>query len=293
MRRTTFLTVLLVFLGIVPATAQFVNIVTTDEDSQLGKVWTEDFQNYALDLQTYLANNTPNSLKPVELFDSQAAINSSSGDLNIPNPIDASKSLRFFVVQKSVSGTFENNPSVEATTVNNEFSREITRGAVEGILGRNGQTRLKEKLEGTEDSLKDIAKSIKDLQDNQNFIAEAINKTISTACNATSDATGGAAANASACQNAAQTNLQLQSVRIQGEQAKMLGETFAQTLYLNQSLQYSNLNLANVAQQLEETNRARRVETSTEAARLIRATSQLDLLGREDTQQQQQQQQVK
>ncbi|MBO3464041.1 hypothetical protein G7B40_024065 [Aetokthonos hydrillicola Thurmond2011] len=293
MRKTTFLTLSLVFLGIVPGMAQLVNIVNTKDDSQLGKVWTQDFQNYALDLQTYLASSTPSSLKPIELFDTQAVINSSTGELNIPNPIEAGKNVRFFAVQKSISGTFENNPSLEANTVSNEFSREITRGAVEGVLGRNGQTRIKQKLEDTEDSLKEITKSIKDLKDNQNFITQAINKTISTACNATNDATGGAA-NASACQNAAQTNLQLQAVRIQGEQAKMLGETFAQTMYLNQSLQYSNLNLANVAQQLEETNRARRVDTSAEAARLVRVTSQLDLLGRETQQEEvNQQQQVK
>ncbi|WP_445638785.1 hypothetical protein NSTC745_01449 [Nostoc sp. DSM 114161] len=50
----------------------------------------------------------------------------------------------------------------------------------------------------------------------------------------------------------------------------------------NQYLQYSNLNLANIAQQTEEANRARRVETSTEASRLLRATSQMDLFGRKD-----------
>ncbi|WP_323374455.1 hypothetical protein [Nostoc commune] len=38
--------------------------------------------------------------------------------------------------------------------------------------------------------------------------------------------------------------------------------------------------MANISQQSEETNRARRVETSTEAARLLRATSQMDLFGR-------------
>ncbi|MHC5720156.1 MAG: hypothetical protein ACYTX0_51020, partial [Nostoc sp.] len=73
---------------------------------------------------------------------------------------------------------------------------------------------------------------------------------------------------------------QLESIKIQQAQSEIVGETFAQTIQTNQSLQYSNLNLANISQQAEEANRARRVETSTEAARLLRATSQLDLFGR-------------
>jgi hypothetical protein len=71
-----------------------------------------------------------------------------------------------------------------------------------------------------------------------------------------------------------------ETIKIQQEQSKIVAETFAQTLQNNQSLQYSNLNLANISQQAEEANRARRVETSTEAARLLRASSQLDLFGR-------------
>ena len=43
-----------------------------------------------------------------------------------------------------------------------------------------------------------------------------------------------------------------QTVKIQQEQSKIVAETFAQTLQTNQSLQYSNLNLANISQQMEE-----------------------------------------
>jgi hypothetical protein len=77
-----------------------------------------------------------------------------------------------------------------------------------------------------------------------------------------------------------QANLQLQSIKIQTEQAKMAAETLAQGLQNNQSLQYQNLNLANISQQMAIANRSQRVETAAEAARLLRATSQMDLLGR-------------
>ena len=60
----------------------------------------------------------------------------------------------------------------------------------------------------------------------------------------------------------------------------MIGENLAQTMQLHQTLQYSNLNLANISQEMEESNRARRVNASAEAARLLRTTSQVDLIGR-------------
>jgi hypothetical protein len=68
---------------------------------------------------------------------------------------------------------------------------------------------------------------------------------------------------------------------VQSEQSKIIGETLAQTMQTNQYLQYSNLNLASISQQMEEMNRTRRVDSATEAARLMRTTSQIDLFGRE------------
>ncbi|MDY6898568.1 MAG: hypothetical protein SWZ49_10905, partial [Cyanobacteriota bacterium] len=75
--------------------------------------------------------------------------------------------------------------------------------------------------------------------------------------------------------------LQLQNIEIENQQSKMIAENLGQTIQLNQNLQYSNLNLANISQEIESSNRARRVNASAEAARLLRTTSQVDLLGRE------------
>jgi hemoglobin-like flavoprotein len=103
----------------------------------------------------------------------------------------------------------------------------------------------------------------------QNLISNLVNAAANVANNPLLDA------------NKNQANLQLQSIKIQSEQAKLVSETLAQSLQTNQFLQYSNLNLANISQQMEEANRARRVDTSTEAARLLRTTSQIDLFGRD------------
>ncbi|MCJ8279371.1 MAG: hypothetical protein MJK14_05395 [Rivularia sp. ALOHA_DT_140] len=74
--------------------------------------------------------------------------------------------------------------------------------------------------------------------------------------------------------------LQLQNIEIENQQSKIIAENLGQTLQLNQNMQYYNLNLANISQEIEESNRARRVNTSAEAARLLRTTSQVDLIGR-------------
>jgi hypothetical protein len=80
--------------------------------------------------------------------------------------------------------------------------------------------------------------------------------------------------------NTNQADLQRQNIKIQTEQAKIMGGTLAQNIQLNQSLQYSNLNLTNISQQIEESNRDRRLDTATQSAQLLRAATQVDLLGR-------------
>ncbi|MEH2315736.1 hypothetical protein [Nostoc sp.] len=276
MQKTTILTFTLLSLAILPAMAQV--------QTGLGQVWT-DFQSYSTDLQNYLQYNLSDNLKPLEV-QSQNALSGAKGELNIPNPVVAGQKVRDNLIlyssnSDSKSSRFENNSAVRGNLVSNELNRVITRGAAASVLGENGQIRTKAKLENTENTLKSIA----DISDeaevgSKGFIDKVgslIPKGVSNVAATAGDvATTGAISALSQLIGATQ----LQSIKIQQAQSEILGETFAQTIQMNQSLQYSNLNLANISQQAEEANRARRVETSTEAARLLRATSQLDLFGR-------------
>ncbi|WP_138499365.1 hypothetical protein [Nostoc sp. PA-18-2419] len=269
MQKTTILTLTLVSVAILPVAAQY-----STSTSQLGQVWT-DFQSYSTDLQNYFQYNLSDNLKPVEV-QSQNALNTAKGELNIPDPVTAGKKVRDDLIlyssnSDSKSNRFENNAAVRGNLISNELNRVITRGSVAGVLGENGQIRTKSKLENTEKSLQDIADFAQAAdKDSQNWLSQIPIPSF--------DPTKLDPATAVLAQllNANQS----QSIKIQQEQSKIVAETFAQTLQTNQSLQYSNLNLANISQQTEEANRARRVETSTEAARLLRATSQLDLFGR-------------
>ncbi|QLE50585.1 hypothetical protein FD724_22475 [Nostoc sp. C057] len=272
MRKTTIFTLTLLSLAILPAMAQI-------QTGALGQVWT-DFQSYSTDLQNYLQYNLSDNLKPVEV-QSQNALSNARGELNIPNPVMAGQRVRDNLIlyssnSDSRAGRFENNSAVRGNLVSNELNRVITRGVAVGILGEKGQIRTKSKLENTERSLQDIAGS----NDADNQINSFKNKLESTGIDTAAKQVISIADNLLGQGLLALLTTNQETIKIQQEQSKIVAETFAQTLQNNQSLQYSNLNLANISQQSEEANRARRVETSTEAARLLRATSQLDLFGR-------------
>ena len=264
MKKIALLTLSLSFLIILPATAQ------------LGKVWT-DFQSYSTDLQNYLTNNVNDSLKPVE-FQSQNAITGATGELTIPNPVEAGERVSTDIFLNSISDKFENNPVVRSSLVSNEINRLITRSSAASVLGVNGQIRSKTKLQDTENRLENIGVFTDDLDENQQTFLNDIQEQIGRAMSM--NPTTGLVGELLGIRQ--QTNLQYEQVKIQREQVKIVAETLGQTIQTNQSLQYTNLNLASLSQQMEDTNRARRVDASAEAARLLRTTSQTDLFGREN-----------
>ncbi|MBW4615260.1 MAG: hypothetical protein KME21_18685 [Desmonostoc vinosum HA7617-LM4] len=263
MRKTTVLTLALISLAALPVVAQF------SDTSQVGEVWV-DFQSYSLDFQNYLRNNARDTLKNVEP-QTQSAISGASGELNIPDPIAAGQRVRSDIFINSISDRFENNSVVRANLVNNEINRLITRGAVVGALGDAGQIRTKAKLRNTEIALRNIAGFAEEAEEKSQELLDKL-PIIDYAKLAADPGTA-------LLSQLLNTN-QAQILKIQQEQAKIVGETLAQTIQNNQSIQYSNLNLANISQQVEESNRARRVDASTEAARLLRATSQVELFGK-------------
>jgi hypothetical protein len=277
MRKTTIFTFTLLSLAILPAMAQV--------NTELGQVW-NDIKLYSAEMEKYFQNNLSENLKPLEA-QSRNALDSAKGDreLKIPSPVAAGKKIRDNIINESYrsqsrESRFENNAAVRGNIASNELNRFITRGAAEGLLGKEGQNRTQEKLENTENTLEEITTSAGQAEGAKSSYTGNIQTALSTV---QGQSQIGNNAIVTAILNLAQLIgvTQLQTIRIQEAQSQFLGETFAQTIQTNQSLQYSNLNLANISQQAEEANRARRVDTSTEAARLLRATSQLDLFGRE------------
>ena len=248
----------------------FTLIATLPAIAQIGNVWV-DFQNYAIDLQNYLRDNISETLQPVE-SETQTAINSFNGELNIPNPVAVRRSLNEDLTINSQSNNFENNPAVNAVAVGNEVDRTLTRGVAVGILGEEAQIRSRNKLENIENSLDNTTQIAQEARERSENILGEIAEFASDGSNPLSSLL-----------NKGQSELirlQSQSIQIESEQSKMIGENLAQTMQIHQTLQYSNLNLANISQEIEASNRSRRVNASAEAARLLRTTSQVDLIGR-------------
>ncbi|AKG19978.1 hypothetical protein [Calothrix sp. 336/3] len=253
-------------------TLVFTSLITLPAVAQLGKIWT-DFQSYSVDLQNYYRNNVYTKFRPLEI-QTQSAITNANGALNLPNPIGLEQQVTNDIILNSFGDEFENNPAVNAVGVSNNINRLLTEGAVLGILGSAGQTRLKGKLIETDNIIKEIAAETSSLDKIQNGLENTIK------ADPKSPETAAISALANFIIN--QITVQLKAVRIQERQTKLNAESLGQTIQLNQSLQYSNLNLAAISQQLEVTNRSRRVDEAAEAARLLRVTSQVDLFGREE-----------
>lgn len=258
MKKIFFLTLGLTFAIALPSFAQ------------LARVWT-DFQYYSVDLQNYIKSSLNEALSPLGI-NTQTAIIRATGVVNLPNPIDVGKMLGQALVINSKSDKFENNSALRSQLMSNQVNRLITLGSINSTLGINGQIRLKNKLQNTEISLKNI-----------DTYSQKSDKLMSELEQLVSSVTGMANIPPflTAKLNSNQADLQRQNIKIQTEQAKIIGETLAQNIQINQSLQYSNLNLANISQQVEESNRDRRLDIATESARLLRTATQMDLLGRQ------------
>ena len=265
MRKTTIFTLTLLSLTILPAMA---------DQTLVGQIWS-DFQLYSTELQNYFQDyrNLNENLNSVET-QSQSAIDTSKGELKIPNPVGAGKTVRDNLIKNSYSSDsrasrFENNAAVRGNLASNELYRLITRGVAVGILGKEAQDRTRGKLQGIQEELFDSSNSgVSNLGNTGPDCSNITDPNQKVICNVFKGLID---------QLAGSNN---ETIQIQNSQRRIVAETFAQTVQTNQFLQYSNLNLANISQQAEEANRARRVDTSTEAARLLRTTSQLDLFGR-------------
>jgi hypothetical protein len=259
------------FLGALPAIAQLEEVLGTGDLGQIKN----DFDSYAANLRDYLTNynNSVKTFQPLEV-QIQLGITDSSGSLDLPNPVSAPESIRNQIVQYSISDKFETNPAIYGSIVSNEVNRYIIRGSADTLLGADGQVRLKDKLEATQNIVRNAEKSYQEAQKTRGGIGELISEIVQK----TTPNNPAAAAEAGLTQKSIE--LQIQSIEIQKDQSKLMAEMLGRSIQSQNDLQYTNLNLANISQQNEDSNRARRVETAAEVARLLRVTSQTDLFRR-------------
>lgn len=233
--------------------------------AELGEVF-QQFQDYANDFQDYLKGSSDpkiellslkHALKPLKsgtvdsiLGTADPILGTASGSqtLKLFNPIKARGDANELVTQgNDPKDAFENNLYLRSLLVGNEIDRQITRGAVQSLLGEGGQKR-------TINALSQVQEILLGTGDDS----------------------------ALQIQNEAQTRKATQDVvkdlvRMQFVQSRLIGENLSTVIQTRQDIQYSNLNLTNISQQMDEVNRAQRVSGSVETARLIKMSAQMGL----------------
>ncbi|MFB2892320.1 hypothetical protein ACE1CI_05175 [Aerosakkonemataceae cyanobacterium BLCC-F50] len=266
-------------------------ITKTVKAEELGKIWGQ-FQAYMEDLQTYIADNIPESLKPLD--NSTDLLTEVQGELGISNPNQVRKNARDRITPESPANTFESNSVVRREGVSNELDRQITRAAIDGELGKEGQERTKTILEQTEETV-DKIQSISD-EANRQILPQQL-QTIDNTLQQIQGITG-TLEKVDNTQDVVkqlvrtqfeqskiireswlgQASLQADAIQVENEQSKILAQMLSSSTNIQKNLLFSNLNLTNISQQMDAANRAKRVEADASAAQLLKIASQADLL---------------
>lgn len=258
---------------------------------ELGQVWMQ-FQQYMKDLQAYIDEKLPESVKPLD--NSAELATEAQGELGIPNPNQVRENVRDRITPDSPADAFEHNSVLRREGVSNELDRQSTRTAIEGELGKEGQARTKVVIEQTEETVDNIqsisaAASQQKLPGNLQQIDGILQRI---------EGVAGAAESADNTQDVVkllvraqfeqsrvlrqawfgQASLQADAMQTQSEQSKILGQMLSSSIGIHKDLQFSNLNLTNISQQMDAANRVNRVEAAASAARLFKIAAQTDLL---------------
>ena len=172
-------------------------------------------------------------------------IKDSQGGMGIPNPNEVRGRIDEGAVTSEpadIPDAFEINKVVWGTYAGNQIDRDLTRMGIESVLGEAGQKRMRQEIDATQKTLAGIAT---DADQSQKL-----------------DVT---------------QDVQKKQIRVMAQQSLILGAMRADALQARVDTQYTNLNITNISRSLDETNRARRVEDSAQAAKLLSIASQSHL----------------
>lgn len=172
-------------------------------------------------------------------------IKDSQGEMGIPNPNAVRSRIDSGAIASEaadIPDAFEVNKVVWGTYAGNQVDRDLTRLGIETVLGATGQQRMKQETNSTQSTVKGI---VTDADEAQKL-----------------DVT---------------QDVMKKQIRIFAQQSLILGAMRADAMQARVDTQYTNLNIANISRSLDEVNRARRVEDSAQAAKLLFIASQSHL----------------
>lgn len=169
----------------------------------------------------------------------------SLGEMGIPNPNEVRGRIDDGAVSLSpadIPDAFEINKVVWGTYAGNQVDRDLTRLGIETVLGATGQQRMKQESDSTQSTVKGIVTDAD--------VAQKLDVT---------------------------QDVMKKQIRIFAQQSLILGAMRADAMQARVDMQYTNLNITNISRSLDEANRARRVEDSAQAAKLLFIASQAHL----------------
>ncbi|MEL4897411.1 hypothetical protein [Crocosphaera sp. Alani8] len=169
-------------------------------------------------------------------------IKDSTGEAGIPDPAELRWRMRAAIDDGGVVDLFEANSSIVKHYYGNMGERAATFMNSLGVLGNVGQAKMKQEQ-----------------QDIQTTVASTL-----------------ATANVARTHNVTQ-DVMKDMVGMQASQTMLLGSLVSANQQMRQDNAWSNLNLRNISRSLDQANRDRRLDTSSDAYQVIQRTAQMRL----------------
>lgn len=231
---------LIVISGIVILTS-FSSLPATAQTNQNQSFLTQ-FQQIYSSLQTYISNYQKEFTKSLGKLEAELtqAIESSVGDLGIPDPLKAGKNIEK-VIQKQEGALLILDPRIQAGNAIKEWNQQYTRGQSESVLGVEGQ-----RVQSQEAAI-------------------------------TNDATAQSSENAAAAQQDVITQDILKKVAIQNLQNVVIAKSIhSEAQKQSRSLAVANINLADISNMLDEQAAAKDQESNAATRQIIQSAAAND-----------------
>ena len=200
------------------------------------------FQQIYSSLQTYISNYQKEFTKSLGKLEAELtqAIESSVGDLGIPDPLKAGKNIEK-VIQKQEGALLILDPRIQADNAIKDWNQQYTRGQSESVLGVEGQ-----RVQSQEAAI-------------------------------TNDATAQSSENAAAAQDDVITQDILKKVAIQNLQSVVIAKSIhAEAQKQSRSLAAANINLADISSRMDEQAAVKDQESNAATRQIIQSAAAND-----------------
>ena len=286
-RLTLFMASSAFLIGLISVLPAMADICSDSDNLSIGCVW-DDFTKQTGSIWQLTEAQINNILNNSTRMESDEFIGAYE-EGTLPDPINARNNTSALDEQTNLQNDpFEANSIIRGDLVSNELDRLMTRGSIDGVFGQQGQEQTLALLDGTQANVEEIDFA-------HNRANETANRVKENIAYGTISAYEGAAGRGTSFMPTNErigylislqsdqskmigdlSELQVDLIETQSRQAQISGQLLSGNTQLRHDLQYTNLNLTNISEQMDEGNRIKRVETAASGAQLFRVGSQVN-----------------